>query len=199
MQKIAEQRGGAFLSKEYTDSNERYLWQCSKGHIWEAVATQVKNEPTWCPYCSGRKLTIENMHILASQYGGKCLSKKYIDCHTKLRWRCAKGHIWQAPPTYIKSKPAWCPYCSSRRHLTIDDMRQLAARRNGKCLSKKYVDTKTKLKWRCLDGHTWWARPGSIKSDGHWCPECAHENLRHKRGWRRALRKPSARKVPWEI
>ena len=35
-----------------------------------------------------KKLTIEQMQALAQAKNGVCLSKKYIDSKTKLRWQC---------------------------------------------------------------------------------------------------------------
>ncbi|MCK4388531.1 MAG: NAD-dependent epimerase/dehydratase family protein [Dehalococcoidia bacterium] len=55
---------------------------------------------------------------------------------------------------------------------TIRDMQELASSRGGQCLSTEYVNTKTKLKWKCAFGHEWEATPRLLKA-GHWCPECA--------------------------
>jgi nucleoside-diphosphate-sugar epimerase len=55
---------------------------------------------------------------------------------------------------------------------TIIDMQELANSRGGQCLSTEYVDTKSKLKWKCAFGHEWEATPALLKA-GHWCPECA--------------------------
>ena len=38
------------------------------------------------------KISIEEMQEIARKRGGKCLSKKYINAHTKLEWQCANGH-----------------------------------------------------------------------------------------------------------
>jgi hypothetical protein len=37
----------------------------------------------------GAKLTIEQMHALAQEKNGVCLSTKYVSAKTKLRWRCS--------------------------------------------------------------------------------------------------------------
>ncbi len=50
-------------------------------------------------------------------------------------------------------------------------MREIAKEQGGKCLSKKYLGNKTKLKWQCKLGHIWEAVPSSVKR-GSWCPEC---------------------------
>ncbi len=51
-------------------------------------------------------------------------------------------------------------------------MRVTAAKRNGKCLSKKYINSTTKLLWECSEGHKWEAIPSSIRF-GKWCPYCS--------------------------
>ena len=56
--------------------------------------------------------------------------------------------------------------------LTIEQMQQVAAKRGGKCLSKKYLNNRTKLLWQCSKDHIWEAPPNTIQQ-GHWCPTCA--------------------------
>jgi len=50
-------------------------------------------------------------------------------------------------------------------------MNEYAEKRGGKCLSEKYVNIKTKLKWECKYGHQWEAR-ASIINQNNWCPKC---------------------------
>ena len=57
--------------------------------------------------------------------------------------------------------------------LTIEEMRELAESRGGKCLSEKYVNACTKLHWQCAKGHEWEATPGNVKNAHTWCPVCA--------------------------
>ena len=54
----------------------------------------------------------------------------------------------------------------------LDDMRTIAARHGGKCLSDAYLGGKTKLLWQCAEGHQWEAIPNNVKT-GYWCPHCA--------------------------
>ena len=182
MQTIAKERGGRCLSKKYVGNKTKLLWECSRGHQWEATPGSIKNQKSWCNKCSyenrnkTRLLGIDAMHKLAKNRGGKCVSKRYINSHTKLQWECAKRHRWEATPSSVKSGK-WCRICSyavsqSHRRLGIDAMHKLAKTRNGKCLSKKYVNSNTKLKWECSNGHRWRATPGDIKSPS-WCPECS--------------------------
>ncbi|MBU4348311.1 zinc-ribbon domain-containing protein [Patescibacteria group bacterium] len=59
--------------------------------------------------------------------------------------------------------------------ITIKDMQEIAKKKKGKCLSKKYINTHVKLKWQCKKGHKWEATPAHIKS-GEWCPKCHNLN-----------------------
>jgi len=170
MEKLAKERKGRCLSKKYINMQSKLKWQCNKGHTWFAIPGAIKHSRTWCPHCVGRYITIKDMKILAEKRNGICLSKKYINNETKLKWKCDKGHTWMARPSSIKNG-SWCPNCR-KRISTIKDMQNLAALRKGKCLSKKYTNYATKLKWKCNKGHTWFATPANIKSS-KWCPQCA--------------------------
>ena len=114
---------------------------------------------------------IKQLQRLAKNRGGRCLSLTYKNSVTKLKWQCAKDHQWEALPGNIK-QGTWCPYCSGKMKLTIEEMRRLAEKHNGKCLSDKYHGAHTRLVWKCRVGHQWVATPASIKQ-GTWCPTCA--------------------------
>ena len=62
----------------------------------------------------------------------------------------------------------------SLSELDIEDMRQAAEFRGGKCLSESMVkgDLATKLEWECAFGHRFEASPALILLGGHWCEEC---------------------------
>ncbi|MBU4445862.1 hypothetical protein KJ656_12420 [bacterium] len=183
MQKIAKERGGECLSKEYINNATKLKWRCSENHIWETTPIIVKRG-SWCPQCGrkklaeAQKLSIEDMQIIAKERGGKCLSKEYVNSHTKLKWQCSKKHVWEAKPVDIK-QGSWCPECAGNIKLSIEKMQKLAKERGGKCLSEKYINARTKLKWQCSEGHIWEAIPYSIKA-GTWCPECAKNSKRNK-------------------
>jgi hypothetical protein len=171
MRHIAKKRGGKCLSEEYINLLTKLKWQCKERHEWEATPGNIKSGK-WCPYCLGLYKTIEDMRKIAKERGGKCLSEKYINSQTKLKWRCDKGHIWMAVPSSIINAGAWCPDCAGNVQLTIEEMKQIAKSRDGECLSDVYVNADTKLKWRCKKGHEWEANPRNIKHGKQWCPNC---------------------------
>ena len=57
-------------------------------------------------------LNIRQMQKSARIFGGRCLSKKYVNSKTQLRWRCVEGHEWNAKPAHVLTGH-WCPICSS--------------------------------------------------------------------------------------
>jgi len=175
MQALARLQGGKCLSKEYKNSHVKLIWQCSSGHQWKATPTNIK-QGKWCPFCSGKRQTIEDMRELARHYDGVCLSSEYHSAKIKLQWKCKNGHVWEARPDNVKHGN-WCPICSkkkaaAKRMGSILEVRTVAKERDGKCLSDKYLGNNVKLKWECKHGHIWEATPGNIKS-GKWCPVCA--------------------------
>ena len=66
---------------------------------------------------------------------------------------------------------------SNGMKLSIEDMRECAARKSGACLSMSYANNKTKLLWQCARGHEWWARPDLLRRTRRptWCPHCARK------------------------
>ena len=170
MQEIAKEKKGECLSNIYFNNITKLLWKCNKGHIWSTTPSIIKNG-SWCPVCAGkRQLSIEEMQEIAIKRNGKCLTKTYINCETKLTWKCSEGHTWQATPHMIKMGH-WCPICAKLQLSTIEEMHKIANNFGGECLNNYYINGRTKLTWKCNEGHIWEAIPESIKN-GSWCPIC---------------------------
>jgi hypothetical protein len=111
MQAIAAERNGICLSEKYVNARTPLLWQCSEGHRWKAAPDGILRG-SWCRFCAGQEKTIEDMHKIALERGGKCLSEKYISARSKLEWQCAQGHEFKATPDHM-IRGRWCPNCSS--------------------------------------------------------------------------------------
>ena len=52
---IAYSREGGCLTDSYTNCKSQLLWRCNKNHQWYATLSHIKNDNTWCPYCSKYK------------------------------------------------------------------------------------------------------------------------------------------------
>lgn len=57
---------------------------------------------------------IEFYKQLAIDRQGQCLSDTYVNCYSKLKWKCNKNHIWEAIG-YSIEKGHWCPDCAGNK------------------------------------------------------------------------------------
>lgn len=174
---FAISKSGECLSTEYVNMKTKLKWKCRGGHEWVATFDSVKRG-TWCPTCAGlMKYTIEECKEFAISKGGECLSNEYINNQTKMKWKCSEGHEWDVMFGHIKHG-SWCPECARvSKKLGIEECKEYAISKGGECLSTVYVNTRTKMKWRCAEGHEWNATFSHIKSGGQWCPKCATNNM----------------------
>ena len=149
---IARQRGGECLSRIYINSSSHLEWRCTKGHEWTASFSSIKYQRSWCPYCIEQaKNTLDIAKTVAINKGGNCISNEYINGLSHLRWKCAKGHEWNATLESVKNRDSWCPICAGRNR-TIEDMQNLAQKRNGNCLSDSYKDAHSKIALKDIYG-----------------------------------------------
>jgi hypothetical protein len=107
---------------------------------------------------------------IAKSRGGECISTEYVNNHIKLKFRCYCGCEWESIGTNIK-KGKWCPRCGGNEKYDIEDMKELAKKNGGECLSTEYHGIGFPLKWKCSEGHIWETRPNKILR-GRWCHYC---------------------------
>lgn len=185
MRKLAKSRSGKCLTlgDGPVEITRPLRWECAAGHQWESQPHRVIQRGNWCPQCAIDKrrgvprtrLTLEDMHETAARHGGECLSDTYVNIATKLRWRCARGHEWEAAPGNVRSG-YWCSQCAHRPPYTLEGMRALAKERGGRCLTKHWGDRRTELRFECARGHEFEATRGGIRG-GLWCPRCGVSQL----------------------
>lgn len=170
VQAIARRRGGACVSTEYVNAKSHLRWRCADGHEWDAVPSSIALG-TWCPHCSGQaRLTIADMHEMARDRGGLCLSPTYHNTQTPMLWRCAEGHEWTAQAVKLR-QGVWCPRCSERARHTVEDIQAMAAEHGGECLSTTIDGTRGVLRLRCRVGHVFETNADHLLR-GHWCQQC---------------------------
>lgn len=175
LKKLAEYKGGKCLSNIYKSTHSKLLWECNKGHQWSSAPSSIKSG-VWCPHCANNiKGNLEELKSIATSRGGKCISTKYVNTHSKLRWECKEKHQWENSPVSIK-RGQWCPKCAGKQKLTINELQDFAHLKDGKCLSKEYTNNKDKLLWECKNGHQWHATARDVKSN-KWCPYCAGKHI----------------------
>ena len=180
MRRVATERKGECLSSAYVDQKTKLCWQCEHGHEWEAQPANVKMGQ-WCPECARNKLrlTLQDVQKFAEKQDGRCLAKEYHSNTEKILWECKKGHQWLAPTNNI-SMGSWCPDCARNQPYSLDDMKKLAAKYEGLCISKKYTNSQTKMDWQCKRGHVFKKTPTQIIGRKSFCKLCYFDSRRSK-------------------
>ena len=168
---LARDQGWTFLSDCY-EPRKKLKWMCAKGHLFELTAAQVIHDKSWCKWCSGRfKYTLEDLKSAAVSRGGECLASIYSGSD-KLLWKCKMGHTWGAQAFSVLKNRTWCPYCAHKVPRSMDEIREVAAKHGGQCLSDSWIGTESPMRWKCKKGHEWEATPHSVLDAGTWCPHC---------------------------
>lgn len=114
----------------------------------------------------------------AKEKGGECLSDRFIDNKTHLKWKCSNNHIWMSTPECVVKKKQWCRACSqtnrwvNNRERIYEELSTIAKNRGGELLSKEYKNHKQKLKWKCKFNHIWQTSADVVKNGKKWCPLC---------------------------
>lgn len=109
--KLAQSKGGTFLSNDYKNNYTKYMWKCEKEHTFLSRYNDV-DQGHWCPHCKNvARKNIKDCHELAKRKGGRFLSKKFTNIHTKYLWECDKKHTWMAEFNSV-NRYSWCPYCN---------------------------------------------------------------------------------------
>lgn len=111
LSKIAAERGGQLLTKTPLNVSEKWEFQCSQGHTWDAVGTSIK-AGTWCPKCGGSSpRKISELREIVSARGGQLLSTLYVGVDGKYAFRCNLGHEFENSFKKVELGQ-WCPTCS---------------------------------------------------------------------------------------
>lgn len=172
-------------------------WLCSQGHEWEASIASRSVGENGCPYCSGMRAIkgvndLSTTHpMIASEWhrelnSGQEPSEFKAGSNTKVWWRCALGHEFQAVIHNRTFQNSGCPFCAGQKPIQkVNDLQtthpELASQwhptKNLPLTADQVMaGTDKKVWWICDLGHEWQAAPYSRK-DGRNCPVCANKRV----------------------
>ena len=115
------------------------------------------------------------------------------NAHTKVWWKCKKGHSWQADIS-SRNRKLGCPYCAGQKTIAGEnDLESWCKKNNPQLLSEwDYVNndlkpfqlsksSNKKVWWKCSEGHRWEAVIAN-RIHGTRCPICftGNETIRRK-------------------
>lgn len=146
------------------------------------------------------KTTLENIKQILEDKGFKLLTTEYKRNSQKLDVLCSKGHIYHPTAKSIK-RGGGCSICynetSARMKAKacpekIQEAIDIAKSKGGECLSDSYINNRSKLKFRCSNGHEWETTIKCIKKA--WCPICSLIKIPDQKYYQEAIEIANARK-----
>lgn len=168
---------------DYHNNKEKIEWECNKcGYHWFARTDNIIFSHRGCPKCHNQvHLTNQIVDERLQQIHGNSITRigNVKNNGTKILWKCNKcNKTWDAIPNSVVGKQkTGCPYCSGRMKLSMSDVyKKINKIHKGKiiCLSKKYINNISKMKWKCNKcGYTWETSYTSVSKNG--CPKCSHK------------------------
>lgn len=174
---LARETGFKWLGGQLPKTtNTKTLWQCPKGHQWQATFQGIRFGHG-CPHC--RSKDESDYRDLAKERGFEWLGKRVPETtFNKTRWRCSEGHIWLARYADI-GQGSGCPECANNAKRYGPDkyheVGQLAGLKwTGESLPK---NTTCKTLWACENGHilkkTFHEIKQPLTEGGGGCPLCS--------------------------
>lgn len=166
---------------EYTTSSKKVKCKCLIcDNKWDARASNLLLGHG-CPECNKKskkshETFIKELYLINEDIE---IIDKYIDSKTKVKCKCKiDGYEWSSRPDRLLSGNG-CPKCSVNRRCvslqkTNDEfITQLKKINENIHPLENYINSKTKIRCKCLiDGYEWDARPDQLLQ-GHGCPKCS--------------------------
>ncbi len=181
---LAKEANGWDPTTVTAGTSGKFSWKCKKGHEWNASIPNRASNESGCPVCSGRNVLsgfndLETTHpLIASEAVGwnpKTVSK---GSHSKLKWMCKQGHIWETSPNSRTSKQSGCPVCAGVLVLAgQNDLSTthpaIAREADGWDPTTVYHGSEKKYSWVCSLGHNYQSSLKHRANRNQGCPYCS--------------------------
>jgi len=172
---LAKEKGLLWLGPEVSNNQIKTKWKCRNGHSLEASYNKMKISKV-CPLCYGNMpKKVNDYQILALKRDFSWLGPEVANTETKTKWKCKKGHIWEATYHNIRGGSG-CPSCkfesiAESRRKTPRDYHVLAKERGFRWCGPEVRNNRAKTVWECVRGHRWESDYSRIQQ-GSGCPHC---------------------------
>ena len=113
--------GYTALSK-YQKTSVKVTIKCDKGHVFKILPSNLISQGVGCKKCSyiekSKAKTWSNEKFLSKlqkTHPGYIALEKYQGANIKLKFKCDKGHVFQATPSALLNSGHSCSVCSNIR------------------------------------------------------------------------------------
>jgi very-short-patch-repair endonuclease len=173
-------------------SNIDIWWKCEKSHSFQKKPTYMADNHD-CPTCNSLPTKFPEVAEQWNYNKNPSLDPKdfHSGSHSKVWWKCSKGHEWKTTLSQRTLEGTGCPHCYNEKRGSI--YRENAVKKYGSLailnpdylsewdydknlnISPDGVTTKSPAKvwWKCKGGHSYNQAIAS-KARGSVCPACAN-------------------------
>ena len=129
----------------------------------------------------GKKNTIEDIRKRVSEIStAELVSTEYINCMSKLRFRCSCGKEFEASWNKFLGGQTRCNDCAkaeqySDKRLSLEEVKKRIAEKGGEYVSGEYVNQDSVLNVRCSVCGEVFSRVADFVFRNVTCPRCAHK------------------------
>ncbi len=176
VKKYIENHGNKLLSKEYHNSKELLIIQCSCGNIFKRKFNNYKNGRHNCPDCTWKEFKYKDVKNIIESKGCKLLSE-YDTAFKPLTVKCKCGREFKRRFADMKHKERWyCDICLGKPSYTYVDVKNIIESKGCKLLSDEsvYKNNRTKLSIECKCGNHFKRSLNNFKDQNqYYCNKCA--------------------------
>ena len=153
-----EKEGYDLLTSEYVDNRQKLNYVCPNDHKYN-ISWSSWRQGRRCYYCGISKVASErreNIEFIRAEFereGYKLLTDRYENSSQKLEYICPRSHKHSISWSAWKNGGQRCSPCYGNVRLTIEYVGEQFEKEGYELLSRKYVNNKQKLKYRCSKGH----------------------------------------------
>jgi hypothetical protein len=157
-----KEQGCELLSQEYKNNYEKLIYRCSCGDISYISFCDFKRGKR-CKSCGIKKRADLQRHSYKyvkkffKDNGCKLLSKKYFNANAMLKYKCSCGNISYITFSSFKAG-CRCKICGIKKNANLQKhsyeyIKKYFEKFGYKLFDKKYINNKTKIKFKCPNGH----------------------------------------------
>lgn len=196
---------GMHPSRIVPSSPKEVWWKCSKGHSFKSgVRVRLASKHEGCPYCIGRKVSIENSLGIKRpwvfKYWDVEKNKKTpyeftAKSETSVFWKCKKcTHTWQERIDYIEKRKSYkCPSCELKnvkpkipcdgnpdkllKYYPIFFSEWHFEKNNHLDIDTLLCGSSKEAWWKCSKGHEWFKQINRRTKRFKDCPRCYSKTI----------------------
>ena len=180
---LAKEASGWDPSEFAPNSHKKAEWKCKNGHTWLATIASRNSRGIGCPKCSGRNVIagVNDLKTLfpklAIEADGWDPSLLMAGSGKILKWKCKKGHNWNAQVGSRSFGGNNCPYCSNQKTgKGINDLvsthPELAKQAYEWDPTSLSAGSNKSVKWICPKKHIWKTTVAHRSKENTGCPYC---------------------------